>query len=92
MRNCSILSAATRCQIQVRDAGPPAPGKYIPQCTEAGEFEQIQCHGSIGQCWCADKDGVEIEGTRVGEGEPVCTGKNSGDITLRPDLTLTSHL
>ncbi|XP_072050232.1 uncharacterized protein [Amphiura filiformis] len=65
---------ATKCQLQVHEAGPPIPGKYIPQCTETGEFEQKQCHGSIGHCWCVNDNGEELEGTRRGRGErqPAC--------------------
>ena len=41
------------------------PGQYIPSCTEEGEYEKEQCHGSTGHCWCVDETGKEIEGTRT---------------------------
>uniref|UniRef100_A0A667X6G3 SPARC (osteonectin), cwcv and kazal like domains proteoglycan 1 n=1 Tax=Myripristis murdjan TaxID=586833 RepID=A0A667X6G3_9TELE len=39
-------------------------GSYIPQCTDDGYFKPTQCHGSTGQCWCVDKYGNEIAGSR----------------------------
>ena len=51
------------------------PGAYIPQCTEQGHYEQMQCHGSTGYCWCVTFSGEEIEGSRKGpsEGEVNCS-------------------
>jgi syndecan 2 len=40
--------------------GAPSP----PRCTLDGEYEKKQCHGSTGHCWCVDKEGLEIGGTR----------------------------
>ncbi|XP_067888732.1 thyroglobulin [Heterodontus francisci] len=37
---------------------------YIPQCTQTGEYEAVQCEIDPGQCWCVDSDGMEIYGTR----------------------------
>ena len=33
-------------------------GKYAPQCNEQTpeKYEPLQCHGSIGFCWCANVD------------------------------------
>ena len=33
-------------------------GKYAPQCNEQvpEKYEPLQCHGSIGFCWCVDTD------------------------------------
>jgi len=54
--------------------GPrPAPGQYVPTCDANGEYEPMQCHASIRQCWCVDRNGVEISGTRLGPGQfPDC--------------------
>lgn len=49
----------------------PSPGSYIPRCTEEGYFKPTQCHGSTGQCWCVDKYGNEIAGSRK-QGNPNC--------------------
>lgn len=37
-----------------------------------GDYEQVQCHGSF--CFCVDKSGKEIPGTRMTKeaGMPVC--------------------
>ncbi|CAG5933645.1 unnamed protein product [Menidia menidia] len=50
--------------------GAPAPGSYIPQCDENGQYQQKQCHGSTGNCWCVDHLGQEKEGTRTLPGAP----------------------
>ena len=33
-------------------------GKYVPQCNEQvpEKYKPLQCHGSIGYCWCANVD------------------------------------
>ncbi|XP_033102480.1 papilin-like isoform X3 [Anneissia japonica] len=37
---------------------------FIPDCTETGEFELIQCFIS-GYCWCVDESGIEIIESRA---------------------------
>uniref|UniRef100_A0A8C1N0X7 Nidogen 1a n=1 Tax=Cyprinus carpio TaxID=7962 RepID=A0A8C1N0X7_CYPCA len=78
--HCSPERAKTRCQLHrervlgSRPRGPrPVPGQYVPTCDAQGEYDPIQCHASSGQCWCVDRDGLEISGTRTGPGRsPVC--------------------
>ncbi|KAH0629798.1 hypothetical protein JD844_012183, partial [Phrynosoma platyrhinos] len=41
-----------------------SPGTFIPRCNEEGYYKATQCHGSTGQCWCVDKYGNEIAGSR----------------------------
>uniref|UniRef100_H2TSQ6 SPARC (osteonectin), cwcv and kazal like domains proteoglycan 1 n=2 Tax=Takifugu rubripes TaxID=31033 RepID=H2TSQ6_TAKRU len=55
-------------------------GSYIPRCTDEGYFKPTQCHGSTGQCWCVDKYGNEIAGSRK-QGNPNCDEEQetSGD-------------
>merc|ERR1719402_334825 len=58
----------------------PIPS-FIPDCDEHGNYLVIQCHGSIGQCWCVDKQtGEELRGTRKGQGDgkPNCNLQPSG--------------
>ena len=33
-------------------------GTYVPQCDEQvpEKYNAIQCHGSIGYCWCVDTE------------------------------------
>uniref|UniRef100_F1RIW2 Testican-3 n=1 Tax=Sus scrofa TaxID=9823 RepID=F1RIW2_PIG len=40
-------------------------GQYIPQCDEDGYYKPMQCHGSAGQCWCVDRYGNEVVGSRT---------------------------
>lgn len=55
----------------------PVLGQYVPQCDTHGAYESIQCHGSIGQCWCVDANGQEIPNTRTGPGStPLCESQD----------------
>ncbi|KAI0212302.1 hypothetical protein LSAT2_002779 [Lamellibrachia satsuma] len=49
-------------------------GAYVPQCDDDGFYSPMQCHSSIGQCWCVNKHGHEIRSTRT-NGELNCSGK-----------------
>lgn len=46
-------------------------GAYKPSCDDSGYYNSLQCHASIGSCWCVDKHGVEFGGTRT-RGSPDC--------------------
>ncbi|CAH1775402.1 unnamed protein product, partial [Owenia fusiformis] len=63
-----LLSDCLQLQLDVQQRG--LLGAYKPDCTENGEFEKIQCHGSV--CWCVDKQGRDITGTRGQIGEIQC--------------------
>lgn len=59
------------------ESGPRGPrppvGQFIPRCDDNGAYEPMQCHGSTGHCWCVDRNGQEIPGTRSGPGSrPMC--------------------
>ncbi|XP_077024533.1 nidogen-1 [Tamandua tetradactyla] len=73
----------TRCQHErehilraagVADPQRPQPlGLFVPECDEHGHYVPTQCHGSTGYCWCVDRSGREIEGTRTRLGmRPPC--------------------
>uniref|UniRef100_A0A8C9AKG7 Nidogen 1 n=1 Tax=Prolemur simus TaxID=1328070 RepID=A0A8C9AKG7_PROSS len=73
----------TRCQLEqehilgaagVADPQQPRPpGLFVPECDEHGHYVPTQCHGSTGYCWCVDRDGREVEGTRTRPGmRPPC--------------------
>uniref|UniRef100_A0A8C0PV20 Nidogen 1 n=1 Tax=Canis lupus familiaris TaxID=9615 RepID=A0A8C0PV20_CANLF len=81
-RTCSEMEK-TRCQLErehiLRAAGlmdpqqPVMPGLFVPECDEHGHYTPTQCHGSTGHCWCVDRDGRELEGTRTRPGmTPPC--------------------
>ncbi|XP_051936913.1 testican-1 isoform X1 [Hippocampus zosterae] len=71
---------AEKSRIQNPSRRKSLVGYYIPRCTEEGYFKPTQCHGSTGQCWCADKYGNEIAGSRK-QGNPNCDEEQetSGD-------------
>ncbi|KAM3937208.1 testican-3 [Leptodactylus fuscus] len=55
-------------------------GYYIPACDEDGYYKPAQCHGSVGQCWCVDRYGNEVTGSRkVGSAECGADSETSGD-------------
>uniref|UniRef100_A0A3B3T229 Nidogen 2 n=1 Tax=Paramormyrops kingsleyae TaxID=1676925 RepID=A0A3B3T229_9TELE len=45
--------------------GHPASSHYTPQCDSTGQFNPVQCYGDSSYCWCVDKDGREVPGTRL---------------------------
>merc|ERR1719318_326193 len=53
-------------------------GAFVPNCNSDGLFEERQCHGSTGYCWCVDSNsGIEIKGSRKGPGQgKVTCGQN----------------
>ena len=45
-------------------------GAFVPKCKPDGTYEEKQCHGSTGHCWCVNaKSGREIPNTRKGPGK-----------------------
>ncbi|XP_022787386.1 uncharacterized protein LOC111327458 [Stylophora pistillata] len=72
--DCS--ASATKCQKEYLDAtaSPGMVGQFVPRCAADGSYAPVQCHGSIGFCWCVDRDGKEIPDTRV-RGQPKCATK-----------------
>ena len=46
-------------------------GRFVPQCAADGSYEEVQCYGSTGYCWCADVGGNPVLGT-ITRGMPHC--------------------
>ena len=73
--NALILVNITACQRHrtraLGLAGNPPPGTYVPHCRPDGSYDDVQCHGYTGLCWCVDEKGNEILGTRKWE-RPHC--------------------
>ncbi|XP_003473417.1 nidogen-1 [Cavia porcellus] len=66
---------------------PRPPGLFVPECDEHGHYAPTQCHGSTGYCWCVDRDGRELEGTRTRAGlQPPCLSTVPPVIDQRPAL------
>lgn len=68
--NCSGL--ATKCEYLQRKAENGFIGSFVPECDEKGRFLTVQCWKTVGQCWCVDNEGRELEGTRVEGSTPNC--------------------
>ncbi|KAM9795454.1 testican-1 [Neosynchiropus ocellatus] len=71
---------AEKSRIQNQSRKKSLIGSYIPRCSEEGYFKPTQCHSSTGQCWCVDKYGNELAGSRK-QGNPNCDEdhETSGD-------------
>ncbi|OCT57139.1 hypothetical protein XELAEV_18003928mg [Xenopus laevis] len=66
--------------VQKQQGGKKLLGYYIPACDEDGYYKPAQCHGSIGQCWCVDRYGNEVSGSRkIGPAECGTDSETSGD-------------
>lgn len=64
---CGVEGKMTPCQARVANQTRECAGKIgcaISQCMPDGSFVPRQCHGSTGFCWCVDKDGNELDGSR----------------------------
>ncbi|XP_030215027.1 thyroglobulin [Gadus morhua] len=49
-------------------------GGVAPLCQESGDFEAVQCDASRGRCWCVDRQGMEVYGTRQSGRPARCPG------------------
>ncbi|KAJ8246133.1 hypothetical protein GJAV_G00263980 [Gymnothorax javanicus] len=69
----------------------PALGAYVPSCDAHGNYHPTQCQPSIGQCWCVDRHGNEIPGTRSRGRRPLCVEHDviPGPVgpTPKPDIS-----
>lgn len=83
----------TKClreQEEIVGYGPRGPrpiGQFIPQCDVYGNYLPTQCHPSSGYCWCVDRDGNEIDGTRTGPGiQPPCLSTVAPPVVVGPSV------
>uniref|UniRef100_A0A3Q2CM74 Nidogen 2a (osteonidogen) n=1 Tax=Cyprinodon variegatus TaxID=28743 RepID=A0A3Q2CM74_CYPVA len=71
--------------------GKPDPQQYLPQCEPDGEFSPVQCYGESTYCWCVNKEGQEITGTRSHDAvKPACLPTVAPPVVrpvTRPDVT-----
>ena len=57
------------------------PGVFVPKCKSNGHFRVLQCNRKTKACWCVDRQGKQIQGTRIrGGGKPKCR-TSTGQIT-----------
>ncbi|GLD74235.1 testican-3 isoform X1 [Lates japonicus] len=76
--------------INKKQAGKKLLGQYLPSCDEEGYYRSHQCHSSSGQCWCVDRYGNEVAGSRThGPADCGVILESSGDLgsgdSLFPD-------
>ena len=55
----------------------PVAGRFVPQCAADGSYEEVQCYGSTGYCWCVDVEGNPVLGTMT-RGMPHCNKTSLG--------------
>jgi hypothetical protein len=86
----SFIGFNTNCERERYRAlgwtGLKVRGLWIPDCAPDGSYEPIQCHPASGYCWCVDRDGHELFGTRV-KGKRTCkniSGELAGSICSAP--------
>ncbi|XP_077095215.1 nidogen-2 isoform X11 [Siphateles boraxobius] len=53
-----------RASLMQQYGGQPNSQHYLPQCDSSGEFNPVQCYGDSSYCWCVDRNGREVPGTR----------------------------
>ncbi|KAL9981487.1 hypothetical protein ACROYT_G010194 [Oculina patagonica] len=65
-------------------------GVSVPRCKDNGHFRSVQCHkrpGKTESCWCVDREGKQISGTRTKHGRPNCRAMAAaGDCGRRSGL------
>ena len=66
-------------------------GLLVVSCRPDGSFESIQCHDATGYCWCVDRNGNELAGTRQW-GKPNCTTSGMPGSCLNPYRMFSSDL
>ena len=65
--------ATTSCQRQraERMLLSPRSGAHVPMCQPNGSYADLQCDLFSGYCWCVDREGRELKGTRS-KGQVTC--------------------
>lgn len=58
----------------------------VPKCDQTGDFEPIQCDPVTGNCYCVDKSGFELGGTRARSIELVNCSSNIYNILISFNL------
>ncbi|XP_065226398.1 SPARC-related modular calcium-binding protein 2 isoform X2 [Planococcus citri] len=61
----------TNTRGNAKDANKNANG-FTPECSADGTYAPIQCHKSLGYCWCVTPNGRNIPGTTVLNKKPEC--------------------
>lgn len=72
--------------------GGLAPGAFVPQCDEQGQYRALQCHSSTGHCWCVDSRGQERAGTRTLPRTPPTNCDGPGETCSETQHITCTHL
>ncbi|XP_062902409.1 testican-3 isoform X3 [Mobula hypostoma] len=72
---CLMQLTSTQRQL----SGKKPLGIFLPTCDEDGYYKATQCHGSVGQCWCVDRYGNELGGSRSNGHSDCGEQESSGD-------------
>ncbi|KAL8181768.1 UNVERIFIED_CONTAM: hypothetical protein K2H54_027295, partial [Gekko kuhli] len=64
------LGDAAKIVLRSQDCQERARNLFVPECTKAGRYKEIQCYA--GDCWCVDSNGKELSGSRVHSTRPKC--------------------
>ncbi|XP_045103824.1 proteoglycan Cow-like [Portunus trituberculatus] len=62
---CKCFDKSERPCAALRKASKGLLGGYIPECDSEGYYQPTQCHTGAQVCWCVDRHGVELPGTRT---------------------------
>ncbi|KAJ7389104.1 hypothetical protein OS493_033426 [Desmophyllum pertusum] len=69
------------------------PTVFVPRCKTNGQFRGTQCQKRTATCWCVDREGKPVSGTRIKRGRPNCrTISVSGDCGRRSRLYSSSDI
>lgn len=64
------LGDVARIVLKSKDCPEQDNDFFVPSCTKDGGYQEIQCYA--GDCWCVDRRGKEIPGSRVRGTQPRC--------------------
>lgn len=74
-----VVTTTTKCLRERQEALSNARAKdlimlgvFAPKCEADGSFSRVQCLNSSGYCWCVDREGKEMSGTKVRQRTPHC--------------------
>ncbi|XP_034410141.1 thyroglobulin [Cyclopterus lumpus] len=76
LRSSSSSHSSSLQQVLVpllRSCSEDASAIFVPSCTPAGGFREVQCQD--GGCWCVDARGQEVAGSRTAGGRPRCPSR-----------------
>ncbi|CAK5131500.1 unnamed protein product [Meloidogyne enterolobii] len=79
----------TECQRKRANAAEKGTtaATYVPECTIDGQYVSLQCMPTENECFCVDKNGVELKHSRSKDRKPDCERISSAQPVLVQDCT-----